>query len=75
MHQTVNAGNHANLEGYWRFDNGSGQTVDDQTSNNNDGVRGNGSGSASNDPTWNLLQTLYWKIMTWEIMILKGYGM
>ncbi len=36
----------------WRMDEGSGQTVSDLTSNNYDGTRGAGSGSASDDPAW-----------------------
>jgi hypothetical protein len=35
------------LVGYWRFNEGSGQTVDDSTSHNNNGVLG-----AAGDPAW-----------------------
>ncbi len=41
-----------NLEGHWPMDEGSGQTVYDQSGNGNDATRGSSSGSDSNDPTW-----------------------
>lgn len=37
---------------YWKFDEGQGQTVQDSTSNNNDGTLGANSSSGSDDPTW-----------------------
>ena len=40
------------LQGYWRLDDQSGQTVTDSTGNGNHGVLGTGTGSESRDPTW-----------------------
>lgn len=37
---------------YWSFDEGTGQTVEDATSNGNDGTLGADSGSDTDDPTW-----------------------
>ena len=40
------AGSEEGLVGYWRFDEGSGDTAHDATANNNDGTLGSGSGPA-----------------------------
>ena len=45
-------GNETGLTGYWRMNDGSGQIVNDFTSNNNDGMLGTGSGSDSADPVF-----------------------
>src|SRR3989338_2412744 len=37
---------------YWKFDEGQGQTAYDDSTNNNDGTLGTGSGSDVSDPTW-----------------------
>ena len=49
---TSSHGYWSNLKGYWRFDEGSGQTAYDQTANDNDGTLGSTTGSDTNDPTW-----------------------
>ena len=49
---TSSHGYWSNLKGYWRFDEGSGQTAYDQTLNNNDGTLGSTTGSDTNDPSW-----------------------
>ncbi len=38
--------------GYWKFNEGEGQIVYDNTDNNNDGTLGATSGSENSDPTW-----------------------
>src|SRR3989344_6175920 len=40
------------LVGYWNFDEGIGQTVNDLSDKNYDGTRGASSSSASDDPSW-----------------------
>lgn len=40
------------LEGYWKFDESSGQVASDSSWNDNDGQLGSTSGSDDNDPTW-----------------------
>ncbi|OGD78349.1 hypothetical protein A2368_03675 [Candidatus Collierbacteria bacterium RIFOXYB1_FULL_49_13] len=37
---------------HWKFDEGSGQTPQDATPNNNDGILGATTGSSTDDPTW-----------------------
>ncbi len=46
MNKTL-SGTESDLEAYWNFDSGSGTTLVDQTSNNNDGILAGGS-----NPTW-----------------------
>ncbi|MCH7952238.1 laminin G domain-containing protein, partial [Patescibacteria group bacterium] len=48
------SGSSANLVGYWRLNDASGQTVNDETSNNNDGTLGANSSAATDDPSWTL---------------------
>jgi hypothetical protein len=45
-------GNESGLIGYWAFNQGSGQTAEDGTSNNNDGRLGNATSSDAADPAW-----------------------
>ncbi|HUN81289.1 MAG TPA: FG-GAP-like repeat-containing protein [Phycisphaerae bacterium] len=45
-------GNEAGLVGYWRFDEGSGQSVNDSSPFGNHGVLGSGVSSESQDPAW-----------------------
>jgi len=45
-------GNEAGLIGYWPFNEGSGQTAEDGTSNNSDGRLGSASSSDNADPIW-----------------------
>jgi len=45
-------GSESGLVAYWRMDDGSGQTVDDLTSNSIDGTLGSTTGSDDSDPTW-----------------------
>jgi len=56
MGDTLNAsyysGPDSGLVGYWRFDEGSGQTAFDLTPNNNHGALGSTTGSDTNDPVW-----------------------
>jgi len=54
MHREVSGShpNYGNLVGYWRLNEGSGQTVYDATANDNDGTLGSSAGSGSDDPTW-----------------------
>jgi Concanavalin A-like lectin/glucanases superfamily len=54
MHREVSDShpNYGNLVGYWKLNEGSGQTVYDATANDNDGTLGSSSGSGSDDPTW-----------------------
>jgi hypothetical protein len=54
MHREVDGAhpNYGNLVGYWKLNDGSGQTVYDATTNHNDGTLGASSGSGSDDPTW-----------------------
>ncbi|OGZ60429.1 MAG: hypothetical protein A3B96_01445 [Candidatus Spechtbacteria bacterium RIFCSPHIGHO2_02_FULL_43_15b] len=40
------------LVGYWNFDEGTGQTVNDTSGSNNDGSLGADTGLASDDPSW-----------------------
>jgi len=40
------------LIGYWNFDEGSGQTISDATSNHYDGILGSSANTDDNDPTW-----------------------
>ena len=40
------------LKGYWKFDEGTGQTVTDASGNHHDGTLGGSSSVASDDPTW-----------------------
>jgi hypothetical protein len=49
---TAPFGTDANTVGLWHLDEGTGQVVDDSSSNNRDGVLGTTSGSESTDPTW-----------------------
>ena len=44
----------ANLVGYWRLNDASGQNVNDETTNNNDGTLGANSSAATDDPSWTL---------------------
>ncbi|MBP7740754.1 LamG domain-containing protein, partial [Candidatus Woesebacteria bacterium] len=55
-------GDESNLGGYWNFNDGTGQTVNDISSNNNDGTLGATSGSSTDDPTWtsNIPYSSYW---------------
>jgi hypothetical protein len=46
------SGNETGLVGYWRFDEGIGQTVSDSTSHNNNGRLGSTSSVDINDPAW-----------------------
>ena len=41
-----------NLVGYWKFDEGSGQTAGDSSSNSHDGTLGSSSSVESEDPSW-----------------------
>ncbi len=45
-------GQEAGLVGYWRFDEGAGQTASDSSGNRNDGQLGSTSGPDDNDPAW-----------------------
>ncbi len=45
-------GNESQLIGYWRMNDGSGQTIDDLTSVNNNGNRGATSATETSDPTY-----------------------
>jgi len=45
-------GSETGLVGYWRIDDGNGQTVDDLTNNENDGTLGSSSGTDDADPSW-----------------------
>ena len=42
----------ANLVGYWQFDEGSGQTAGDSSSNSHDGTLGSTSSIETEDPSW-----------------------
>jgi len=46
------SGTESGLIGYWRFDEGGGQTAGDQTSNGNHGLLGSTSTSDGSDPVW-----------------------
>ena len=46
------AGNETGLVGYWRFDEGTGQTAYDSSSNNNNGQLGTTENVDSQDPEW-----------------------
>ncbi len=50
--QTVAQDQRRGMVGYWKFDDGAGQTTDDLSDQNNDGTRGASSTAASDDPTW-----------------------
>ena len=45
-------GTEPGLEGYWKFDENTGQTAYDSTTNNNDATLGSTGGGDSNDPDW-----------------------
>ena len=51
-HQQIDASKYPDLVGYWRMNDGSGQTVSDETSNTNDGTLGSTNSSDANDPSW-----------------------
>ena len=51
MHRVIDPAEDG-LIGYWRFDEGSGQTVSDMSPFGIDGVRGADDTNASDDPTW-----------------------
>jgi formylglycine-generating enzyme required for sulfatase activity len=51
MHTDL-VGSEEGLVGYWRFDEGSGQTAHDSTSNGSDGQLGSTAMIDSNDPVW-----------------------
>jgi hypothetical protein len=53
MHRSLQ-GNEPGLIGYWRFDEGQGQIVQDMTSNQNHGTLGMDAGIGSDDPSWEL---------------------
>ena len=46
------SGNESGLVGYWQFNEGSGQTIFDSTSNHNNGRLGSSSSNDSRDPAW-----------------------
>jgi hypothetical protein len=48
-------GNEPGLVGYWKFDEGSGQTAYDSTANGNDGQLGSTPGVDGDDPSWFLV--------------------
>jgi len=50
--QTVAQDQRRGMVGFWKFDDGAGQTTDDSSDLNNDGTRGANSTEASDDPTW-----------------------
>ncbi|MCA9397904.1 LamG domain-containing protein, partial [candidate division WWE3 bacterium] len=45
-------GSESGLVGYWKFNEGTGQDLFDETSNGNDGYRGQSSSSENSDPVW-----------------------
>lgn len=45
-------GSELGLEGYWRFDEGTGQNLSDLSNNTNDGLLGTDASVESSDPTW-----------------------
>jgi len=51
MHSLL-AGNEPGLVGYWRFDEGAGQTVFDLSVHHNDGRLGSSADTDANDPIW-----------------------
>jgi hypothetical protein len=44
--------NDANTLGLWSFDEGSGQTANDESASGNDGTLGSTAGADLNDPAW-----------------------
>jgi hypothetical protein len=46
------SGSESGLVGYWKFDEGSGQTTFDSSNGHNDGTLGSSSVEDSNDPIW-----------------------
>jgi YVTN family beta-propeller protein len=50
-------GNESGLVGYWKFNEGSGQTAYDSTLNSNDGQLGSTLGVDDNDPSWFLVSS------------------
>ncbi len=51
MHTTL-SGNETGLVGYWRFDEGAGQTTADSSPSGTDALLGTGAGAESRDPAW-----------------------